>query len=86
VISYAYHDLFNPLSGHYKIFSYLKISLIIWVYKVQRYDRVKAVLVDYDKQEGLESAFKDVEKLFLLTHPPRTAEHESTLVNEAKKI
>jgi uncharacterized protein YbjT (DUF2867 family) len=54
--------------------------------KIQRYDRVKAVLVDYDKQEGLDSAFKDVEKLFLLTHPsPRTAEHESTLVNEAKK-
>ena len=54
--------------------------------KVQQYDRVRAVQIDYDKQEGLESAFKGVDKLFLLTHPsPKTVEHESTLVNEAKK-
>ncbi len=42
--------------------------------------------IDYDKQEGLESAFKDVDKLFLLTHPSsKSVEHESNLVNEAKK-
>jgi uncharacterized protein YbjT (DUF2867 family) len=54
--------------------------------KVQQYDRVKAVQIDYDKQEGLETAFKDADKLFLLTHPSsKSAEHESNLVNEAKK-
>lgn len=54
--------------------------------KVQRYDRAKAVQIDYDNEEGLESAFKDVDKLFLLTHPsPKTIEHESNLITEAKK-
>ena len=54
--------------------------------RVQQYDRVRAVQIDYDKQEGLETAFKDVDKLFLLTHPsPKTVEHESNLVTEAKK-
>jgi uncharacterized protein YbjT (DUF2867 family) len=54
--------------------------------KVQQYDRVKAVQIDYEKQEGLETAFKGVDKLFLLTHPSsKSAEHESNLVNEAKK-
>lgn len=54
--------------------------------KLQYYDRVKAVQIDYDKQEGLESAFKDADKLFLLTHPSsRSAEHESNLIDEAKK-
>ena len=54
--------------------------------KVQQYDRVKGVHIDYDKIEGLESAFKDVDKLFLLTHPSsKTVEHESNLVTEAKK-
>ena len=54
--------------------------------KVQQYDRVKAVQIDYDKIEGLETAFKGVEKLFLLTHPSsKTVEHESNLVTEAKK-
>jgi uncharacterized protein YbjT (DUF2867 family) len=54
--------------------------------RVEQYDRVKAIQIDYDKQEGLESAFKDVDKLFLLTHPSsKSADHESTLVNEAKK-
>jgi len=54
--------------------------------KVQQYDRVKAVQIDYDKEEGLETAFKDVDKLFLLTHPSsKSAEHESNLVAEAKK-
>jgi uncharacterized protein YbjT (DUF2867 family) len=28
--------------------------------KVQQYDRFKAVQIDYDKEEGLETAFKDV--------------------------
>ena len=54
--------------------------------KVQQYDRVKVVQIDYDKIEGIESAFKDVDKLFLLTHPSsKTVEHESNLVTEAKK-
>lgn len=54
--------------------------------KVQQYDRVKAVKIDYDKLEGLESAFRDVDKIFLLTHPsPKTVEHESNLVTEAKR-
>ena len=54
--------------------------------KVQHYDRVKAVQIDYDNIEGLESAFKDVDKLFLLTHPSsKTVEHESNLVTEAEK-
>jgi uncharacterized protein YbjT (DUF2867 family) len=54
--------------------------------KVQQYDRVKAVKIDYDKLEGLEPAFRDVDKIFLLTHPsPKTVEHESNLVTEAKK-
>ncbi len=54
--------------------------------KIQQYDRVKAVQIDYDKEEGLESVFKDVNKLFLLTHPsPKTVEHESNLITEAKK-
>lgn len=54
--------------------------------KIQQYDRVEAVQIDYDKQEGLQVAFKDVDKLFLLTHPsPKSAEHESNLVNVAKK-
>jgi uncharacterized protein YbjT (DUF2867 family) len=54
--------------------------------KVQQYDRVKVVQLDYDNMEGVESAFKDVDKLFLLTHPSsKTVEHESNLVTEAKK-
>jgi uncharacterized protein YbjT (DUF2867 family) len=54
--------------------------------KVQQYDRVKAVQIDYDKHEGLESAFKDVEKLFLLSHPSsKTVMHESNLIAAAKK-
>ena len=55
--------------------------------KVQQYERVKAVQIDYDKQEGLETAFNDINKLFLLTHPSsKSAEHESNLVDEAKKF
>lgn len=54
--------------------------------RVQQYDRVKALQIDYDKQEGLETAFKDADKLFLLTHPStKSAEHESNLISEAKK-
>ena len=54
--------------------------------KVQQYDRIKVVQLDYDNMEGVESAFKDVDKLFLLTHPSsKTVEHESNLVTEAKK-
>jgi uncharacterized protein YbjT (DUF2867 family) len=54
--------------------------------RVQQYDRVKAVQIDYDIQEGLETAFRGADKLFLLTHPSsKSAEHESNLVPEAKK-
>jgi uncharacterized protein YbjT (DUF2867 family) len=53
--------------------------------KVQ-YDRVEAVQIDYNKPETLAAAFKDADKLFLLTHPsPKSAEHESNLVTEANK-
>jgi hypothetical protein len=35
---------------------------------------------------SLSRAFDSIDKLFLLTHPSsKTAEHESKLVNEAKK-
>ena len=53
--------------------------------KIQQYDRVRAVQIDYDKQEGLKTAFKDADKLFLLTYSsPESAGHESNLVTEAK--
>lgn len=53
--------------------------------KVQ-YENVDAVQIDYDKPESLSLAFKDVTKLFLLTHPsPKSVEYESNLLNEAKK-
>lgn len=53
--------------------------------RVQQYDRVKAIQIDYGKQEGLEIVFRDVDMLFLLTHPSsKSAEHESNLVTEAK--
>lgn len=56
------------------------------VNKVQQYDRVRAVQIDYDKIEGRESAFKDLDKLFLLTHSSsKTVEHESNLVTEVMK-
>ena len=38
--------------------------------RVQQYDRVKAVQIDYDIQEGLETAFRGADKLFLHTPPP----------------
>jgi uncharacterized protein YbjT (DUF2867 family) len=54
--------------------------------KVQQHDKVKTVQIDYDKQEGLQTAFDNANKLFLLTHPsPKTVEHESNLISEAKK-
>jgi uncharacterized protein YbjT (DUF2867 family) len=49
--------------------------------KVQQYDRVEVVQLDYDNMEGVESAFKDVDKLFLLTHPSSKTV-ESNLVTE----
>src|SRR5918999_4192119 len=54
--------------------------------KIQNFQRVEPVQIDYDTQKGLQEAFKNVDKLFLLTHPsPKTVEHESNLVTEAKK-
>jgi uncharacterized protein YbjT (DUF2867 family) len=54
--------------------------------KVQQHDRIKTVQIDYDKQEELQEAFNKSNKLFLLTHPsPKTVEHESNLISEAKK-
>ena len=54
--------------------------------KVSQYDRVQIVQIDYKKPESLVAAFKDADKLFLLTHPsPMTVEHESNLVAEARK-
>ena len=55
--------------------------------KVLQYERVETVQIDYNKPESLAAAFKDADKLFLLTHPsPMTVEHESNLVDEAKKF
>ena len=55
--------------------------------KIQNFQRVEPVQIDYDTQKGLQEAFKNVDKLFLLTHPSsRTAEHELTLVNEEKSL
>jgi uncharacterized protein YbjT (DUF2867 family) len=55
------------------------------VKKVQ-HERVEAIQIDYKKPESLSSAFKGVDKLFLLTHPsPKIPEHELNLVNEAKR-
>ncbi len=54
--------------------------------KVQQHDRVETVQIDYDKQEGIQAAFNNANKLFLLTHPsPKTVEHESNLISQAKK-
>lgn len=54
--------------------------------KVNQHDRVKAVQIDYDRQEGLQAAFNTANKLFLLTHPsPKTVLHELNLISEAKK-
>src|SRR5918999_1594712 len=54
--------------------------------KIQNFQRVEPIQIDYDTQEGLQAAFKDADKLFLLTHPsPKSADHEINLVTEAKK-
>jgi uncharacterized protein YbjT (DUF2867 family) len=54
--------------------------------KISQYDRVRIVQINYNKPESLSTAFKDADKLFLLTHPsPMTVEHESNLVAEARK-
>jgi uncharacterized protein YbjT (DUF2867 family) len=51
-----------------------------------QHEKVETIQIDYDKPESLSSAFKGTDKLFLLTHPsPKTVEHESNLLNEAKK-
>jgi uncharacterized protein YbjT (DUF2867 family) len=47
---------------------------------------VEVVVIDYDKPESLAAAFKDADKLFLLTHDsPKSAKHASNLVAEAKE-
>jgi uncharacterized protein YbjT (DUF2867 family) len=49
-------------------------------------DRIKTVYIDYNKPESQKEAFKDVDKLFLLTPDvPNAHELASNLVNEAKK-
>jgi uncharacterized protein YbjT (DUF2867 family) len=54
--------------------------------KVQNFQRVEPIQIDYDKQEGLQAAFKDANKLFLLTHPSsKSADHETNLITEARK-
>jgi uncharacterized protein YbjT (DUF2867 family) len=54
--------------------------------KIQNSQRVEPIQIDYDTQEGLQEAFKNAEKLFLLTHPsPKSADHETNLICEAKK-
>jgi uncharacterized protein YbjT (DUF2867 family) len=56
------------------------------VKKVSQYERVQTVQIDYNKPESLAGAFKDANKLFLLTHPSHmTVKYESNLVDEAKK-
>ena len=54
--------------------------------RIQNFQRVEPVQIDYDAQEGLQEAFKNADKLFLLTHPsPKSAGHEKNLIAEAKK-
>jgi uncharacterized protein YbjT (DUF2867 family) len=54
--------------------------------KIQNFQRVEPIQIDYDTQEGLQAAFKEADKLFLLTHPsPKSADHETNLITEAKK-
>jgi uncharacterized protein YbjT (DUF2867 family) len=53
--------------------------------RVEQYDRVKAVQIDYNKPETLETALKGVDKLFLLTPETLDApEFVSNLVTKAK--
>ena len=54
--------------------------------RIQNFQRVEPVQIDYDAREGLQEAFKNADKLFLLTHPsPKSADHEKNLIAEAKK-
>ena len=54
--------------------------------KIQNFKRVEPIQIDYGIREGLQEAFKDTGKLFLLTHPsPKSADHETNLITEAKK-
>jgi uncharacterized protein YbjT (DUF2867 family) len=54
--------------------------------KIENFQRVKPVQIDYETQEGLQAAFKEADKLFLLTHAsPKSADHETNLITEAKK-
>jgi uncharacterized protein YbjT (DUF2867 family) len=54
--------------------------------KIQNFQRVEPIQIDYDTQEGLQGAFKDADKLFLLTHASsKSADHETNLITEAKK-
>lgn len=52
----------------------------------EKLKRVELVEIDYNNPETLVAAFKDVDKLYLLTPAsPRAAELATNLVNEAKK-
>jgi uncharacterized protein YbjT (DUF2867 family) len=54
--------------------------------KIQNFQRVEPILINHETQEGLQAAFKDADKLFLLTHSsPKSAEYERNLITEAKK-
>jgi uncharacterized protein YbjT (DUF2867 family) len=54
--------------------------------KIENFQRVEHVQIDYETQEGLQAAFKEADKLFLLTHAsPKSADHETNLITEAKK-
>ena len=48
---------------------------------------VESIQIDYNEPESLTTAFSDIDRLFLLTHPsPNTVKQESNLINEAKKV
>lgn len=54
--------------------------------KIRRYQGIETVEIDYDKPDTLATAFKGVEKLFLLTVPKPDMEDISfNVVKEAKK-
>ena len=54
--------------------------------KIENFQRVESIQIDYETQEGLQVAFKEADRLFLLTHAsPKSADHETNLITEAKK-
>jgi uncharacterized protein YbjT (DUF2867 family) len=54
--------------------------------KIQNFQRVEPIQMDYDTREGLQEAFNEADKVFLLTHAsPKSAVHETNLIAEAKK-